>query len=61
MYKLINSSKSCIVEARTERIKDEFVRLGFSVMNETNDTSVETIKKPAPKRKAVNKNEGQVD
>ena len=64
MYRLIKGN--CIREARNESLKNEFVRMGYTLIeNENNGEKAEEIKPkktPAPKkRKAVKKDEGQTE
>lgn len=64
MFRLTNQSGSCIVEAKSEHKKNEFLRMGFTLLEnktENNDKKVDDIKKTIPKRrKAVEKDEGQI-
>ena len=63
MYRLIKDN--CIQEARSEGLKNEFLRMGYTLIeNENNGEKAEEIKlkSPAPrKRKAVKKDEGQTE
>lgn len=61
MYRLIKDN--CIKAARNESLKNEFLRMGYTLIeNENNGEKAEEIKPkktPAPrKRKAVKKDEG---
>jgi hypothetical protein len=66
MYRLIKGN--CIREARNESLKNEFIRMGFVLIEDKEEKNGEKAddikpkKTTAPKkRKAVKKNEGQAE
>ena len=63
MYRLIKDN--CIQEARSESLKNEFIGMGYTLIeNENNGEKAEEIKLKTPatrKRKVVKKDEGQAE
>ena len=61
-YRLLNDYGNIVTYADTEKEKDRLVSSGYHLDENYGKKEADEIKTPAPKkRKAANKNEGQVE